>query len=293
MTSQPIHLLEKCICLTIIATLLSALSACDGGLFGTGDGGTIKPIPIITNGDSFDQEADGQGDTYRVPNIAFENLLVGSTDIRPRLALINLSSRSLNIARDGDITTLFTTSTLPGERTQAVPLPLGESLLNIVDTNANQTVFTFESLNAGASSITTLVARNPLTGSTANPTSDKPLLDIITLRTMASNDTEVAQVRVVQVNLLGDFDDIATMSLVPEGTQPGGSEVSFTNITASTAIEANYSPVGAGSYRLVDSMTRFEPVSVTVDAGSVYTVFIISNTHPVTVIQKDSDFDTP
>ncbi len=279
--------------LTLLA-VLALLTSCDGGLFGTGDGGDTLDIDAsdsgIASGNDSDanseseeaQEPDAVGNIQpeQIPPVAFTNLLVGSDKNEPAINLFNNSTRSLGVLNEASSTSLFLAPVRPGTSSEPGTLPIGENPLDIFDTLTGQTVFSFRPLNAGVSSVTTLIARNLL----------DQKIDVIALRTLSvSNTPTVAQVRVVQATTFNELDAAATFTLQPSGSMPGNTEVEFLNVAASTANDAQYQTVGVGTYQLTDALNRFEPTSLSVFAGEIYTLVIINTETPVLSIQVDSD----
>lgn len=279
--------------LTLFA-VLALLTSCDGGLFGTGDGTDNLDIDASDSGiaSGNDSDANSESEEAQEPDsvsgsqpeqtssLVFDNVLVGSDRIEPTISLFNNSTRSLDVVSEASATPVFSSSIAPGTSSEPGTLFTGANLLNIVDTQTGQPVFSIQPLNAGASSVTTLIARNLI----------DQQVDVVALRTLSvSNTPTVAQVRLVQATLLNELDSATTFTLQPNGSLPGNTEVEFLNVAASTANEAQYRTVGAGTYQLTDALNRFEPIALTVLAGEIYTLVIINTQPPVLSIQVDSD----
>jgi len=278
-------------------TALFLLAGCDGGLFGTGDGSDIVAVDASASGgqdvsepavdipahspDSEQvEEGDIAGQGAQIDFISVDNLDTGSGRNEPALTLLNVSSRPLNLISNTDNTPLLAGPVAPGNSSETLSVLLGENFLNLVDTQTQLPVFSIRPLNAGASSVTTLIARDRF-----NQT-----IDIIALKTLTVSDTpSVAQIRLVQADLLNDADTSATFILRPDGELPGDAEVSFTDVSAATASLAGYRVAGAGSYQLVDSLGRIEPVALTLSAGEVYTVVLIDTATSALLVQTDTD----
>ncbi len=277
-----------------ILIILVLLTSCDGGLFGSGDGSENLDIDAsdsgIASGNNSDnnseseeaQEPDSVSGLQPEPtsSLVFDNVLVGSDRLDPIINLFNNSTRSLDVVSEANGSSIFSSSIAPGTFSEPGTLATGENQLNIVDTQTGQTVFLIEPLNAGVSSVTTLIARNLL----------DQQIDVVPLRTLSvSNTPSVALVRVVQAKLLNELDTAATFTLQPNGSMPGNSEIEFLNVAASTAADAQYQTVGAGTYQLIDDLNRIEPTTLSVLAGEIYTLVVINTETPVLNIQIDSD----
>ena len=277
--------------LTLAALLL--VSGCDGGLFGTGDGGNVidvdagapvTELPPAQTPQMPGTPTDGTGTEDQAPTVEFDNLISGQSNTAPVIALLNTSSRPLNISRELNDATLFTQAIEPGSFSEPVAISPGDNFLDVLDAQSLQRVFSIRPLNAGESSVTTLIAR---------VLSDQTF-DVVTLRTLTLSSTPtVAQVRIVQSNLLDETDTPATITLQPAGTAPGNAEVLFANVAASSASQASYQTVGAGSYQLLDSLARFQPAEITVEEGEIYTLVITSTQAPVLIVQRDTDLLDP
>lgn len=277
--------------LTLAALLL--VSGCDGGLFGTGDGGNVidvdagapvTELPPAQTPQMPGTPTDGTGTEDQAPTVEFDNLISGQSNTAPVIALLNTSSRPLNISRELNDATLFTQAIEPGSFSEPVAISPGDNFLDVLDAQSLQRVFSIRPLNAGESSVTTLIAR---------VLSDQTF-DVVTLRTLTLSSTPtVAQVRIVQSNLLDETDTPATITLQPAGTAPGNAEVLFANVAASSASQASYQTVGAGSYQLLDSLARFQPAEITVEEGEIYTLVITSLQAPVLIVQRDTDLLDP
>jgi len=282
--------------LFLFAALL-ALAGCDGGLFGTGDGSDIVELDASAVGDQRpaeptpgaptaspgpEQNEAGNSVDSEEPagSIVFDNLVAGSATEEPALSVLNVATRTLNLISETDNTLLFNEPLLSGSTSDTLTLSLGENFLDLVDAQTQLPVFSIRPLNAGAFSVTTLIARDQ----------DNQNIDVIALTTLTVSDTpSVAQIRLVQADRLNNTDTSTTFVLRPAGEQPGDAEVSFTNVSAATASLAQYRVAGEGSYELVDSLGRIEPVELTLSAGEVYTIVLIDTATSALLVQTDTD----
>lgn len=277
--------------------LVALLSACDGGLFGTGDGSNTIQVNTGADNNSPDTNTpdsepvtdpiDGQdtGATDPTPpaietpdESTFENLQAGTNSTTPGIHLINVSDRSISVFNESTGSNVFTNPIAAGTVSNAAPIQLGENNLVIRDTGSDTVVATIRPLNAGASTLTTLIARN-----TTNQA-----LDVVKLSSISISLTpSLAQVRVVQADLFGAADTEATFMLLPSGENPGSSAVLFNNINSGSAAEATYQLAAPGDYRLVDSLGRLEAVPLTVNAGKIYTLIIQDAATPPILVHED------
>ena len=287
------------ICLVVL------LSACDGGLFGTGDGSNTIQVETGADSnapDSNTQDPDpdsnpstdpatdpvenpGTGDGDSTPpatqtpeDSSFENLQAGTDSTTPGIHLINVSDRSISVFNESNGSNVFPNPIPPGSVSDAAAIQLGENNLVVTDTTNDTVIANIRPLNAGASTLTTLIVRNT-TGES---------LDVVKLSSISiSLAPTVAQVRVIQANLLGTSDTEATFMLLPFGENPGGSAVLFNNINSSSASEATYQYATPGGYRLVDSLGRFDAVPLNVSAGKIYTLIIQEGATPPILVHED------
>jgi hypothetical protein len=258
------------ITLRLVQLILLAclLSSCDGGLFGTGDGQII--VDEIADSDSGVGDdvvatpiVDGESVSLAQP---FENLQIGTTITAPLINVINVSDQAI-LARL-DTNTLFTDLIAPATFSQVAELQLGENNLALIDPETSEELLSIRSLTVGASTLTTLIVRNTATQD----------LNVVLLSSMSISLTPtVAQLRIVQANLLSNEDTAATFSLLPSGNAPGSAEVSFPDISVASASSANYQSIGPGGYLLADSLGRIEMKSLTLQAGKIYTLIILGN----------------
>lgn len=283
----------------ILICAVSLLIGCDGGLFGTGDG--TDTIQIETGADSTPPDTNtqdpdptpvtdptenpGTGDNDSTPpasqapdESSFENLQAGTDSTTPGVHLINVSDRSISVFNESTGSNVFPNPISAGTVSDAAAIQLGENNLLIRDTANDTVVASIRPLNAGASTLTTLIVRN----------TDNQSIDVVKLSSISISLTPtVAQVRVIQANLFGTTDTEATFMLLPFGENPGGSAVLFNNINSSSASEATYQLATPGDYRLVDSLGRFDAVPLTVSAGKIYTLIIQEGSTPPILVHED------
>ncbi|NND92511.1 MAG: DUF4397 domain-containing protein [Granulosicoccus sp.] len=286
----------NCVRWLLLLAFLPALTGCDGGIFGTGDGSdSLSTVDASGPGDEIPaQTPDGTGndghpaampdapeDNGATETRAFANLLITGSVSDPRLVMVNLSSENLTVRVGSDSANVFASPVVSGTTSQRVRVSVNASELTVLDENGSRRLLTLSPLHLGAFSVTTLIARDrPPTdaqGMAPSATSSpSPAVEIITLATRLSADAaDVAGVRLLQADRLGTDDAPASMTLVPAGSEPGGAEVTLDDISVdSFGDRAAYEVVAPGSYVLTDSAARFDPIALTVAAAHTYTLII-------------------
>lgn len=286
--------------------VLLVVSACDGGIFGTGDGDiTILPDgDVVANGSSDTPDGTNTGNSSTVPDdldfveAGFDNLLISGDNQSPILNVINVSGTVLSISH-GTGTQALITALASGETSQATGLPVSAQSISVFETGLPDNRVTLAPLNLAAFSVTTVIVRNALNVNSANidpaalleqlPSSTFELVPLRTLTSAGSSHS--ALLRIVQANALDEDDSGATFILRPAGSQPGSVDISFTNISAATALQSEYQALGAGDYEMLDSLNRFLPVPLNIESGKVYTLIVTGSQAPVLLIQQDSSID--
>jgi len=237
--------------------------------------------PGNTTGDpnsqgSTDQTEFGSGE------IAFDNLIPGSSTALPQLKVVNLTPYVIQTA--------FNTIDMHvGEEIAAesnsdlLPVPIGTNAIwfSVPDLNTTDPAVIAQRLqpfNAAEFTVTTVILR-------ANG-SNAILATPLTTQTRSSSST-TALARVIQIHPLGDTVQDANLSLLAGGAQNSGTDVNFDGVSFSVATE--YSDVLPGTYTLTDSASRFPQQNITIEAGTVYTLIINSDTAPATTVLIDSN----
>ncbi len=306
--------------------LLLSLGACDGGIFGTGDGSDIIQPDNAEDSDTANGSTDGAGGATGgeeqpdaggppEPNDAdsgeaggdegaaseqraFENLQAGSNRDVPLLSVINLSQSRITAFSDAAPAALFASAVQAGEVSAPVAVPLSSQSLSVVLADTASLQLQLSPLNLGVSSVTTLIVRDRFAGAqtdsnNTDPESGEPVVDILALpsRLSPSNDA-LARVRMLQAYALAGDTRTAQMLLLPAGSNPGGSEISLGSVSPDSFQQIpDYREVTAGSYAVQDSLQRFAPVPLTLDAGQSYTL-ILAGSEALIVIVQDSESTT-
>lgn len=264
----------------LLTLSVCVLSACDGGLFGTGDGQTTVVDTANSNSESSGNESNSPADTNdaNTTTQAFDNLLIGTTTSTPLLNVINVSNQAILVASETNRIDLFQIPIAANMSTRTARLQLGENQLTISDPDTSEQLLNIRPLNVGTSTLTTVIV--------ANNTSQ--LLDVVILSSRSTSLTPmVAQLRLVQADRLDSDDTVATFSLQPSGDSPGSTDIDFPGISTASASSADYRPVSPGSYRLLDSLKRIDVESLNLRAGKIYTLIITSNPDSAIVLHED------
>lgn len=274
----------------LVTCLAMPLVSCDGGIFGTGDGSDVltdvdasSPSTDSPNGETTgstpvgsDTGMDLGTDLPTSETLAFENLQVSGSHVAPLIALLNLSSTSLIVRLDDSTDSLFGEAVPPGVASRRLAMSTGTESLSVIDADTLQPVLRLSPLNLGASSLTSLIARNHPTDNGDGGIGARPAAQVIALPTHQSTaDPNVAFVRILQGALLDGQDQPGTMTLVPSGAAPGSTDVLLGTLSAATfGQEADYQVVSPGNYALTDSLSRFTPVNLSFAGGDVRTLVL-------------------
>jgi len=264
------------LCMTLM------LGACDGGLFGTGDGGPIIPVdagaPPSTGGDpAASPTAPGSGVDVGPQN--FENLDISTEETAALVNVLNYSSIDLVVRVDtSDVDSEVISA---NSNSVAIALAPETSSLSLVDSN-DRVVAEFQPFTAASRSLSTIVVREDDNGINA----------IAARSTANTDDAAIANVRIIQVGSLGDRTLAASLSLQPTGTNPGPAEVILSDISFNTNAITDYVSAGSGDYILTDSLSRFEPVNINLEGGEVYSILLTGNTETGVIVISDSELTT-
>jgi len=266
------------------------ISGCDGGIFGTGDGGkdTIIPVPEDSGSPETPPEMPGPGtdiDTIEdnLEAVPFENSDSTTNRIDALLRLINASN-------DPNLELVFINNNmvesplvpLPGLSTTTatsnyITLPTAANSISVfaasdaLDGSLDSPLAQINPLIVVSGSATTLVAR----GSFSETVSTFQLLPIKT-RTTSGNGT--ALVRVIHAALLSGDSRFISVDLLPVNSPD-----TIVNVTTNleySALNSEYREIDAGSYdvdvtgRGNDSETIAMESNLTLVAGEAVTLVI-------------------
>jgi len=276
--------------LTQVIFLTCFISACDGGIFGTGDGQNI----IVDNADADNglgsgapnestvdsaSEADSLSPPVSNTTQPFENLQLGTTTTTPLVNIINVGDQSVLATLGAASDNIFTAPIAAGTFSQTAELQLGENTLTLSNSDTSAALFTIHPLTVGASSLTTIIVRN----------NSNQVPNVVLLSSMSASVTpSMAQLRIVQANLLSEEDTEATFTLQPTGDEPGSAEASFFNVSVASASSANYQTISPGGYRLLDSLNRVEAELLNLQADTIYTLLILGDSSPIQNVDQDT-----
>ena len=298
----------------LLVGALAMLTSCDGGIFGTGDGGIDSSADNVDAGSSDlqppagtetpptddvdepspDAQPGDPDDDTQVEVRSFENLQIGSNSTRPLIALVNLSAVPLNATTTGaDV--LFSDAILPGVVSDYASVALESTQLSVIDSATADPLLILSPLNLGAFSVSALIARDRLTTDASEQNNPGPLPDVEIIAIASQqlpSDDGVARVRLLQASLLDDDDEPASMSLVPAGESPGGSEVDLGIVSAADfGTSTEYRLVTPGSYALVDSLGRLTLLSVELAGGEFHTLILTGSPVELLVMRDSQSVD--
>jgi len=264
----------------LIALITLGISACDGGIFGTGTGTETLETNFPENASVQSPTADNTSDAQL---IAHENFTVGTSSNFPQFNIINASDLAINAINSTNNTSLFTGSIAAEGFSNITSLSLNMNSLTIQDADSLEILIRIGSLTAGAGTLSTLIIRN-------NNTTEG-IDGFIVNSSSVSSSPMTADVRIIQVDTLSENDMGAGFLLSPDGSNPGSSSVEFSDVSVTTGAQATYQTITPGDYRLIDSLERIPSSPLTLEGGRVYTLIIRSNTGGNLLIHEDSRFE--
>ena len=337
--------------LTISVLVLSALlTACDGGLFGTGDGDSdivastgaetadsgvpdsvepavstdtgsagsdvpdsgspatepvqapvVDPVEPVEVGGEGEVEPTDTEDTApapsveeppSVPAIEFSNTTPSGVEnselLLPALKLINLSGVTLIAASDIELDSSNEISVSTGQTSEFLRLNTGESTVTIDDGDESALLAIIDPLNAVQDSITTVIA----TLANSSAPGDSTGVDAIDIRVVdtraAVSAADMAEVRLIFTTIPGELPE-TQFSLTPNSDNGDGTVLVFSSTQDDGASVIGYQLATPGDYVLSDSDGFFTPQTVQLQANTVNSIIITSNSQTPAFIEVDSD----
>ncbi|MBX2880462.1 MAG: hypothetical protein KTR32_11045 [Granulosicoccus sp.] len=313
------------------STLLSViilcvfLSACDGGLFGTGsdtlgtgseingsglgvDGASAPDSPTETGSDTDPTVDAGNGAASpdpggsEPPGGTGDMSETGSpTDITPtQLSFSNTTPSGLSTPPLLKVINL--TSIELNARTNETGNALFSQSINAESTSATIELTVGENMlllydvqtSDVLAEFTSLnVASDSATTlllrhHTTNINQDQFNVGVIALDTrLVTGAPGMSLVRLIQAEDLSTASESATFSLIPHGPNAGPTEVSFSNIDSEINPVTEYQLLAAGDYALNDSLGRFPDQILNLAPDNVYTLVITANSERVIYTEID------
>ena len=291
------------------------LTACDGGIFGTGDSSNdlaeIDAGDAISNGDmqptdggvgagatedtdsatdtsdeSTDTGASDEADTAepaQTPVTDFSNTtpsgITGPTALLPALKVINLSNLSL-LATATD--TAETVLAPVAQTSEFLSLNTGETTVNITNNDNGAMLAVLGPLNAVADSITTLV----ITDNTSDNNTATINLDAFDTRAVVSA-TAMAEVRLIAVPG-SDATLAGSLRLTPDDTNADGVELVLSLNGGNDQTSIAYSLANPGAYTLNDFQGALAQQQIELQADTIYTLILSDNPQMPVYIEIDS-----
>ncbi len=272
--------------LLLLASLAATLTGCDGGIFGTGDGGKDA---MLTDGDNATLENNLNGD---VASTEFSNdqAVTGRND-----ALV----RIVNAASDSSLPLVFVNNNIV--ETPLLPLPglsqqQGYSDYLILDNSANALrahraadiesgIYTsplavLDPLILAAGSSTTVIARGRADTTISS-------FELVAIANQISSATGNAMIRALHASVAIGTETLLDVTLTASGVTGGGATEAAANLGYFTGV-SQYHEAPAGTYK-VTVTERFNASNVLATANPV----VIESGEVLTLIIRDSTADTP
>lgn len=306
-----------------ILALVSLLSACDGGLFGTGSGDIIdadsvdgvsmngeipEQAPDESDDSGIDQtpeevneetdqeegqagEAESEGDVLQsvTVTLSFSNNtpsgLGSEAEDIPALKIINLTELDLSASSDStESIEVASVSAIAQSTSSLLPVVIGESAVNVTGEAQNEILISLDPLNASEDSLTTLIVAPD---EQANSPSDAAFRAVAVDTRAVSTSEAVAEIRVVNI-ANSNANSVPEIVLMPVGDNPNGSSVVLYNSQTAQENLTTYELVGAGDYAISTSDNSFSQQLITADPGSVLTLVITGQPLTPVYIELDS-----
>jgi len=200
----------------------------------------------------------------------FSNSTATFDEPEAQLVVINISALELNVSipsADSSALLFDSNSIPPNFISDGVPLSTDTSDLAIVNDNTSEVLVSYSTFNVAASTLSVVLVRED----------DDSIINAVAMETETkTSDPTLAKVRIVRGGTLGDASIQSQVSLQSAGDNPGGVDVSFGPLSFAKPQSA-YVEVFAGDYELRDSQSRVGPGSLTLNAGTVYTLLLIGS----------------
>lgn len=277
------------------------LSACDGGLFGTGDGSESLDVTgslasdQAPGTDTENQTDDGgmddpgnenPGTSETTGDVTFNNTTPAGTSINlPGVKLINLSGVSLQIQLSRTqsdelmvpevVQTSSTSSTLSLNNT--------DNRVLVQTSDTLESVLTINPLTTASDSLTTILV-------SSRPDTDNGPYSAFVFDTVAAEPNDgLIQIRVVSL-----IDNEATDTPISIVLEPGinnntGAQLQISDNTVNDIFIGDYAANFEGQYTLRADNDAFTPVELELTGQQVYTVVISGDTHTPVYLENDTE----
>lgn len=186
-----------------------------------------------------------------------------------QVLVVNLSTKTLNITSpslEQAVAMFEIEGVAPDTASESTPLNNNATNLIISDNSTDEVLIKYSDFNADPSTLSTLLMREDEGGINA----------VLMVTETQTGDAELAKVRIVQGDTLGDASTESPLRLQSTGNNPGGMDINFGPLTYDRP-ESEYSELFAGDYELVDEANRFIPFAVTLSGGTVFTLVLRGN----------------
>ncbi|MBX2837511.1 MAG: DUF4397 domain-containing protein [Gammaproteobacteria bacterium] len=300
-----------------LSSTVFVLIGCDGGIFGTGDGG-IEEGSMPENGgsdisdsgttsgagdsdttggsdgsDGTDAGAGGgtdggtdagtsDGSSATTPQpIAFTNDLVATSRTDALITIVNVSTINTSVL-ELDTQGLPSTLALVPTNTSTDHFSLDPAQSHQIDylnadSSTTDVFFTLSPVLVSAGTVSTFIVRG-----------NAERYEVLPLATeTTANDATLARIRLIFAANIDNPDAAGNIRLGSSGTNPGGGEHTFTGISYNNPI-GNYIELPAGDYELSDSASRFEIQPISFTGGTSTTIIVTDNLETPLLIEDDS-----
>ena len=226
------------------------------------------------------------------PAIEFSNTTPSGIEnlelLLPALKLINLSGVTLNAVRDIELGGNNEISVATGQTSELLRLNTGESMVTIDNDDESSPLAIIDPLNAAQDSITTVIA----TQADSSTSDDSKGIDAINIRVLdtraAVTAADMAEVRLIFATVTDELPE-TLFRLTPDDDNGDGTELLFSSTQNDGASVISYQLATPGDYVLNDSDGFFTPQTVQLQADTVYSIVITSDTQTPAFIEVDSD----
>lgn len=204
-----------------------------------------------------------------------------------QIIVVNISSLTLNVTStiseadtEDNLAPFEIAGIEPNSSSAMTALSANSTNIAIIDPDIpTQVQIFYADFFADPSSLTTLLIREDEIG----------INSVALVTETQTSDPELAKVRIVQGDALGNAELASQLRLLSAGDNPGGVDKSFGPLSFGQPA-SEYIELSAGDYELTDQANRFMPVPVTLTGGSVYTLVITGNStnDMLTIIDSDT-----
>ena len=304
---------------------LISISACDGGLFGTGDGtpiidastdnmdgntgesstvGTSTGADGSTTSGGSDTTGTSTGDmmsggSSNTPTfgteIVFTNNSVTLSGQQRLVDVINTSSNAINFSYTANDTDTLNTDSLEkllgtsgvamGQSSNYVAINTQQSRYYIFNNSTNDIISVFGPAELDPNTATTLWVSDSATDNAQNTLTVETTALVTSIQT---SDPSLVKVRIIDAANVGASSNLESMGLLSSGNNPGGIDVTFSSGTVNNQV-STYKELPAGQYEFHIGDVRFSEQLLELAAGTVYSIVILNADNQTLLVKPDSE----